>query len=114
MKFRVGKVVFAGSRGEAANVVAARAPAGTHVMFSTATAGYGGTATAGDGGTATAGYGGTATAGYGGTISIEYWDEKRGRYRRAIAEVGEDGIEPNTAYVLDVADGRRVFKKKES
>jgi hypothetical protein len=75
----------------------------------TATAGYGGTATAGHKGTATAGYGGTATAGVGGTISIRYWDSRKEKYRLAVAEVGEDGIEANTAYILD---DDHIFVKK--
>ena len=74
----------------------------------TATAGDRGTATAGDGGTATAGYrgtatagdGGTATAGDGGTIAILWWDNKREKYRRAVAEVGENGIEKNKPYFV--------------
>jgi hypothetical protein len=78
----------------------------------TATAGDSGTATAGDSGTATAGYSGTATAGIGGTISIQYWDPKRETYRRAVAEVGEDGIEPGTAYILDTTGERARFVKK--
>jgi hypothetical protein len=80
----------------------------------TATAGDRGTATAGDRGTATAGVGGTATAGVGGTIAIEYWCPQRERYRRAVAEVGEDGvhgIEPDTAYIIRVEDGRARFAK---
>ena len=75
----------------------------------TATAGYRGTATAGDSGTATAGYSGTATAGDSGTatagdrgeIRVRYRDDKNDRYRTVIGYVGEDGIEPNTAYRLD-------------
>ena len=67
----------------------------------TATAGDYGTATAGDYGTATAGRGGTATAGYAGEIRIRYYDSKNNRSRTAVAYTGEDGIEPNTAYILD-------------
>jgi hypothetical protein len=67
----------------------------------TATAGEGGTATAGYGGTATAGEGGTATAGYGGELRIRWYSQKAGRYRTAIAYVGERGIKPNVAYRLD-------------
>ena len=66
-----------------------------------ATVGYAGTATAGARGTATAGDDGTATAGYAGEIRIRYYDHKNNRYRTAIAYIGEDGIEANTAYVLD-------------
>ena len=118
VKFPRGVVVYSGDRDVAVQMIAARAPAGTVALYGTATAGvrgtatagYGGTATAGVRGTATAGYGGTATAGDGGTISIEYWCAKRERWRRAIAEVGEGGIEPNTAYVLD---GINKFTRKE-
>ena len=89
-----------------------------HVDSQQAVVGYGGTANAGDGGTATAGDGGTATAGYCGTanagkhgeIRIRYWDPKSERYRVAVGYVGEDGIEPNTAYV--VRAGR--LERKES
>jgi hypothetical protein len=37
--------------------------------------------------------------GDGGTLMIKWWDGNR--YRVAIAYVGEDGIEANTAYRLD-------------
>ena len=58
------------------------------------------------GGTATAGYSGTATAGDCGIISIRWWYGDR--YRLAIGYVGEDGIEPNTAYCVS---GGKLFKK---
>ena len=67
----------------------------------TATAGYAGTATAGARGTATAGDDGTATAGDDGEIRIRYYDPKHNRYRTAVGYIGEDGLEPNTAYILD-------------
>jgi len=73
----------------------------------TATAGHRGTATAGDDGTATAGYGGTATAGHRGRLVITWWDNKARRYRITVGYVGEDGIEPDTAYRCDQA-GRLV------
>ena len=76
--------------------------------WGTATAGDGGTATAGDSGTATAGYRGTATAGEGGEIRIRWYDSKANRYRTAVGCVGEDGIKPNTPYV--VQDGKLVKK----
>ncbi len=117
VKFRRGNVLLVGDLKEAAEyvrvhggegkaIVGATATAGvrgtaTAGVSGTATAGVRGTATAGDSGTATAGVSGTATAGYGGTISIQYHDPKRDKYRVAIAEVGENGIEPDTAYVLD-------------
>ena len=74
----------------------------------TATAGNCGTATAGNRGTATAGDDGTATAGNRGEIRIRYWDPKSDRYRVAVGYVGEDGIDPDTAYV--VVDGRLAKK----
>jgi len=67
----------------------------------TATAGARGTATAGYAGTATAGDDGTATAGDDGAIRIRYYDPKHNRYRTAVGYIGEDGLEPNTAYILD-------------
>ena len=70
--------------------------------YGTATAGNFGTATAGNFGTATAGYRGTATAGYRGILSIAWWDKDARRQRIMVAYVGEDGIEPNVAYKLDV------------
>ncbi|HET9893164.1 MAG TPA: hypothetical protein VFQ42_21990 [Mycobacterium sp.] len=133
VKFPRGTVVFCGDRSEAAKLIVDHAPAGTPVIFGTATAGYGGTATAGDGGTATAGergtatagyggtatagyggtatagYGGTATAGYGGTVSIEWYDASRGRYRKAIAEVDGDLIKADVAYVVG-EDGKLTPK----
>jgi hypothetical protein len=69
------------------------------VNYGTATAGYRGTATAGDYGTATAGDDGTATAGNGGTVILRRWNGHR--YKYSVAEVGENGIEPNVAYRLD-------------
>jgi len=72
----------------------------------TATAGYRGTATAGDRGTATAGEGGTATAGEGGEVHIRHYDGRR--YRIAVGYVGEDGIDPGTAYV--VTEGKLTRK----
>ena len=74
--------------------------------YGTATAGYSGTATAGDYGAATAGDYGAAIAGYRGTIHICWWDGMR--YRTAVGYVGEDGIEPNVAYI--VKDGKLVKK----
>ena len=95
--------------GDAGTATAGYAGTATAGYAGTATAGDAGTATAGDAGTATAGVRGTATAGDAGTIAIRYYDPKRDKYRVAIAEVGENGIEPNTAYVLD-ADHRFVKK----
>ena len=83
----------------------------------TATVGNGGTATVGDYGTATVGNGGTATVGYKGTatvgdygtvtggenaeLRIRWYDYGAERYRTAIAYVGENGIKPNTPYLLN-------------
>ena len=101
VKFPSGNVIFSGSRFDAVKFISERAPSGTKVIYGTATAGYGGTATAG--------VRGTATAGERGTLSIAYYDHKRDKYRVAIAEVGEEGIKPNTAYTLDLSEGAARF-----
>ena len=54
----------------------------------------------GDDSTLTGGYGSTLTGGDGSTLSIRYWDPKSERDRVAVGYVGEDGIEPDTAYVV--------------
>ena len=90
----------AGARGTATAGDAGTATAGD---AGTATAGYTGTATAGDAGTATAGYAGTATAGYAGTIQLSLWDAAARRRRIITGYIGEDGLEPGVAYVLDDA-----------
>lgn len=49
-----------------------------------------------------AGFNGTATAGDGGTICILWWDSSKIKYRRLIAEVGENpGIEPGKRYKVE-------------
>jgi hypothetical protein len=68
-----------------------------------ATAGYRGQATAGYRGQATAGDCGQATAGDWGVLCLARWDVGAGRRRLVVAYVGEDGIEPNVPYRLDVA-----------
>jgi hypothetical protein len=93
-KFERGEIVFCkkGGLSEAINLMKAVYPDAPIVgVF----------ATAGDRGTATAGYGGTATAGYGGTLIIKRWDCAATRWRREIAYVGENGIEPGKKYKLD-------------
>jgi len=83
----------------------------------TSTSGDYGTSTSGDYGTSTSGYYGTSTSGDHGTstsgnlgeIRIRWWDSKSSRCRTEIAYVGENGIEPNVAYVLD---GTHKFVKK--
>ena len=92
----------AGDRGTATAGDYGTATAGNE---GTATAGDRGTATAGDQGTATAGDRGTATAGEDGVLIIQRWNGKRYRYQ--VANVGEDGILPNTPYQLD-EDGKFV------
>lgn len=93
VKFPRGEVVVAGTREEATSYIRDN----------------GGLGKTNIGGTATAGARGTATAGEKGTIAIRYWCQKKERYRVAVGEVGEDGIEPNTAYVVD--DGKLVKKR---
>jgi len=134
VKFPRGVVVHAGARDEAVAMIAAHAPAGTPIMWctatagdhgtatagdhgtatagdrGTATAGNGGTATAGDRGTATAGHGGTATAGEYGCICVTWYDERLCVYRKLVAEVDGVTIKPGVAYV--VRDGE--FAEKEA
>ena len=64
----------------------------------TSTSGYSGTSTSGDCGTSTSGDRGTASAGRGGTLSILWYDSVKQKWRRACAEVGENGIKPNVTY----------------
>mgnify|MGYP000906889707 CR=1 FL=1 len=96
VKFPRGEVIFVGDREAAVAYLVERAPSGKSIAFHRATAGYGGTATAGEGG----------------TIAIRWWDEKRGKYRLATAEVGEHGIEPATAYCLEIVDGAPQWRKR--
>jgi hypothetical protein len=86
--------------GDAGMATAGDAGTATAGSRGTATAGDAGTATAGDAGMATAGYGGTATAGEDGTIAVEWYDRARGRYRKAIGVIGEDGLLPDVRYRL--------------
>jgi hypothetical protein len=113
IKVPSGVVEFFGKADDAVALIQKYAPAGKAIVRGTATAGDGGTATAGDGGTATAGDGGTATAGVrgtatagvGGCIAILYWNGEK--CRRAVFEVGENGVEPNQPYQVN-ADGKPV------
>lgn len=68
----------------------------------TATAGFKGSATVGLRGIASSGNEGIASADGGGLLSIAWWDKDARRQRIMVAYVGEDGIEPNVAYKLDV------------
>ena len=120
VKFPRGVVVHAGARDEAVAMIAAHAPAGTPIMWGTATAGYRGTATAGDRGTATAGNGGTATAGDRGTatageygcVCVTWYDDRLSAYRKLVAEVDGVTIKPGVAYV--VRDGEFAEKAAQS
>jgi len=124
IKFEQCEVVYCGARDIAISIIEAHAPAGTAVMFGTATAGsygtatagsygtatagsYGtatagsyGTATAGDSGTATAGYKGTATAGEWGILVIEYYHEESMSYRKKCAVVDSVSFLPGVKYCL--------------
>jgi hypothetical protein len=66
---------------------------------STLTGGDGSTLTGGDGSTLTGGDRSTLTGGDGSTLSIRYSNGKK--YRIAVFEVGENGIEPNQPYRAD-------------
>ena len=94
VKFPSCRVVFCGQRHDAVKFITEYAPGGSAIVSGTATAGDRGTATAGDSG----------------TISIEYFDEINRRYRRAIGEIGIDGLKPNVPYV--VINGKLTEKSK--
>ena len=91
----------AGACGSATAGNCGSATAGEH---GAATVGDFGAATVGDYGVAMAGRSGKASAGKGGVIQIKWFDGNR--MRVAIGYVGEDGIEPDTAYRVE--DGKLV------
>ncbi|CAG9262143.1 DUF7666 domain-containing protein [Paraburkholderia caribensis] len=98
---------IAGAYGTATSGRAGKAIAGSEGTarsgdFGTAISGYQGTAIAAEDGIAVAGRFGTAAAGRNGEIRIEYFDEVAGRHRVKVGYVGEDGIDPNVAYSLDL------------
>ena len=66
---------------------------------STLTGGDGSTLTGGDGSTLTGGDRSTLTGGHCSTLTIRYWNGSK--YRVAVFEVGENGIEPNVKYGVD-------------
>ena len=118
-KFPSAKTVFVGGRKEAAEYLLANEPRSANVgiigriaevvdngvltggNYATLTGGNYATLTGGDGATLTGGYGATLTGGDGAELRIRYLDSKAGRYRTAIAYVGEDGIEAGVAYRLN-------------
>ena len=108
VKFPRAWVEFVGTREAAVDRMCELAGSGRAIIYSPATAGDAGTATAGYAGTATAGARGTATAGDAGLVAIRWWDDAAERCRLAVGYVGEDGIEPNVAYV--VRDGKLARK----
>ncbi len=102
-KFPTGKVVFVGTKSEAAEYIVANEPQAANVAVIGLIKQGGDNAVVAVGalGTATAGDRGTATAGDSGTICIKYWDSKTDRYRTVVGYVGEDGIKANTPYQLN-------------
>ena len=69
--------------------------------YSTLTGGDRSTLTGGDGSTLTGGHRSMLTGGDGSTLLGQWWDAEQGKWRRRLAEVGEDGILPNVPYRLD-------------
>ena len=107
VKFPKCKVIFIGDRKEATDLIilkGGKSVIGSFVTsgdFGTSTSGDYGTSTSGDGGTSTSGDYGTSTSGEKGTLVIKYWDNNTLRIKLATAYVGENGILPNTPYVLN-------------
>jgi hypothetical protein len=64
--------------------------------------------TGGDDSTLTGGNRSTLMGGNRSMLTARYWDPKSERWRIVVAYVGEDGIEPNTAYIVD--SGKLVKK----
>ncbi len=118
VKFPSCNVVHCGTKESATQYMSDNGAAGRAIVGFTATAGHRGTATAGDRGTATAGDYGTATAGHRGTatagdrgvIQIRSWDDVASRYRITTGYIGENGLLPNTPYVIE----NGVFVPKEA
>ena len=92
VKFPRAWVEFVGTREAAVDRMCELAGSGRAIIYSTATAGIRG----------------TATAGYAGLVAIRWWDDAVKRDRLAVGYVGEDGIEPDVAYV--VRDGKLARK----
>jgi len=92
VKFPRAWVEFVGTREAAVDRMCELAGSGRAIIYSTATAGDLG----------------TATAGYAGLVVIWWWDDAEERCRLAVGYVGEDGIEPDVAYV--VRDGKLARK----
>ena len=90
VKFPWAEVAVAGTREEAIAFLRANGCAGA-IVGDTITGGYGSTITGG--------YRSTITGGDGSTITARYWNGKK--YRTAVFEVGEDGVEANQAYRCD-------------
>ncbi len=105
VKFPRGTVIHVGDRKSATEYLLAHGAVGKKVT--------GAIVSSGDGGTSTSGYGGTSTSGDWGTLSIEWWDAAKSKWRRCVAEVGENGIEPNQPYRLEVVDGKAQWVKAE-
>lgn len=91
IKVKRAKVVYCGERQAALDFLRPHLPAAMPLP--------GDVVVSGEGGTSTSGYKGTSTSGYRGTLIIRWQDG--GRYRTAVAYVGENGIKPNTPYRLD-------------
>ena len=115
VKVRHCEVKFCGDRETAVAIISHFAPAGTPVIFGTATAGDRGTATAGDMGTATAGDRGTATAGDMGTATAGDMGTATAGYR-GTATAGYMGTATAGLYGIIVIEyydsGRNLYLKK--
>jgi len=78
--------------------------------YGTAIVGDYGTASAGDRGTAIAGYCGTVSAGDYGIIAILYYCSKNNTYKKKSGDIGENGLKPNTPYIIIDGEFKEVIK----
>ena len=97
-----GRVLFAGVRLEALALM--------QRLGHLDEAAVGATLTGGDGATLTGGDRATLTGGDRATFLVKWWDSKAERWRRTLAEVGEDGIVAGERYQFEAGKFIRIEK----
>ena len=105
IKSPAGEVIYCGDLKGAADLLMALGGDPTTMVGATLTGGYGATLTGGDSA--------TLTGGDRATLTGQWYDEKQKRWRRKLAEVGEDGILPNVPYRLDKGIWVQIQEEKK-